>query len=49
MALIISPNLHQCNALLEEEPATEHEKLLAAALWEAQQTNAAQKVIITKM
>jgi hydroxymethylpyrimidine/phosphomethylpyrimidine kinase len=49
MALVISPNLHQCNALLEEEPVTEHEKLLAAALWEAQQMNAAQKVIITKM
>jgi hypothetical protein len=49
MALIISPTLHQHDALLEKEPATENEKLLIAALRESQQTNTTQKVIIMKM
>ena len=45
----ISPNIHRYDTLLAEEPATEHEKLLMAALRDSQEAYATQKVVITKM
>ena len=48
-ALRISQNIHRYDTLLTEEPATECEKHLMAALRESQEAYAAQKVVIMKM